>query len=286
METTMTASAGATSQDIQFHYDIGSAFYALWLDPSMTYSCAMFEEGDDLATAQTRKLDYHLRQARVGEGTRLLDIGCGWGSLMARAAERFPSSRSVGLTLSEDQKRHIEGRGLDRAEVRLQSWAELDEPEGFDAAVSIGALEHFTRAGMSAEEKVRVYRDTFKAVRAALKPGAHFSLQTIAFERMRDADLPRFIVERIFPNSMLPRPVEIMAGADRVMEFVEGRNDGLDYARTCRAWVANLDRVRDRAVALVGETRFNEYVQYLRMSAVAFEQKGFGLLRLTFRAYE
>ena len=280
----MTKNQGASAEDIQYHYDLSREFYQLFLDKTMTYSSAMFGEYDDLSAAQLRKLDYHITQAEIRPGARVLDIGCGWGSLVSRVTQQINDTQCMGLTLSKDQKSFIDERQIKGVDVRLMSWTELDETMRFDAAISVGAMEHFARPGWTSETKIAAYRSFFKKVRRALKPGRCLSLQVITFDRMQAIN--SFITQKIFPGSTLPRPVEIMAASDRVLSLVNCRNDAQDYARTCREWAARLEASKAEAIAIAGEQRTDEYIQYLRMSAAGFEQQGFGLYRLKFRAYQ
>ncbi|NHZ95345.1 hypothetical protein F2P46_06285 [Massilia sp. CCM 8734] len=111
------------------------------------------------------------------------------------------------------------------------------------------------------------------------------SLQTIVFDRMEESEFPPFITEKIFPGSMLPQQREILAASDRVLSLVNVRNDALDYARTCQEWVQRIEAAKPELITMVGADKTNEYVQYLRMSAAAFERQQFGLLRLKFRSY-
>jgi cyclopropane-fatty-acyl-phospholipid synthase len=157
--------------------------------------------------------------------------------------------------------------------------------EAYDAVVSVGAFEHFSRPEMSPDDRIVTYRNFFKKVRQVLKPGRRLSLQTIVFDRMLASEVPSFITDQIFPGSMLPRPAEIFAAADRILSLETMRNDGLDYGRTCREWAKRLDTARVDAIEMVGEKKTNEYLRYLRMSAVAFERKQFSLFRLKFSAY-
>src|SRR5947209_5725012 len=115
--------AGASPAAIQSHYDVGNDFFALWLDPEMVYSCAMFEEGDSLETAQLRKLDYHISEARATGTQTVLDIGCGWGSLLRRLAASGVEA-ATGLTLSEAQATKIRSDAVPRAFVRQENWAD------------------------------------------------------------------------------------------------------------------------------------------------------------------
>lgn len=255
--------AGADKTDIQFHYDLSRDFYRLWLDDSMTYSAAMFEDGEDLHAAQMRKLDYHLDEAEIGPGSRVLDVGCGWGSLLERASQVRGAGAMVGLTLSADQHLAVHQKDLPGCDVRLAKWSEYAPDAPFDAIICIGALEHFAQPGLSMDQKAAAYRHFFKFCRAHLAPGGRLSLQTIVFDRMQEPEFRNFITERIFPGSMLPRIPEVLAGADRVMELVKCRNDAMDYARTCRAWQSALTARSKEADALIGSQRAGEYLQFL-----------------------
>src|SRR5512139_1091542 len=161
---------------IQYHYDVGNEFYALWLDHFMQYSCAYFPTGaEDLDTAQERKLDLICRKLRLQPGERLLDMGCGWGGLVRYAAERY-GVQAVGITLSERQAAYagemIARAGLaDRVAVRLQDYREVhDEP--FDKIVSVGMFEHVGRSQMP---------EYFAQAQRLLRPGGLFLNHGIAY---------------------------------------------------------------------------------------------------------
>src|SRR5262245_37948983 len=115
---------GASAAAIQAHYDVGNAFYRLWLDPGMVYSAALWDSPEDtreLAWAQQNKIDFHLRNAGVPPAKSFLDIGCGWGGVL-RSGLALGATRAVGLTLSEEQAQHVRSLGLPGAEVRLENW--------------------------------------------------------------------------------------------------------------------------------------------------------------------
>ena len=276
---------GGTAAAIRHHYDVGNAFYALWLDETLTYSCALWHEGDDpidLAAAQRRKLDYHLEAAGAARAHHLLDIGCGWGSLLERALARHDEIESAtGLTLSDAQLDHIAGRGIPRLHVRKESWIDHKPALKYDSIVSIGAFEHFASPGATAEEKLGIYREFFQKCRSWLRPDGALSLQTIAYGTLTPAEMPAFISVQIFPDSDLPRPHEIVQASSETFEVVQLRNDREQYARTCELWYKNLHRRRPQAVAIVGEDRVAKYEKYLRMSAFGFNTGRIGLLRLT-----
>src|ERR1700710_1071734 len=200
-------------EDVQAHYDLSDDFFALFLDPSRTYSCAYFERDDmTLAEAQQAKVDLALGKLGLQPGMTLLDVGCGWGSTMMRAIERYDVN-VVGLTLSENQKAHVEtvfakldGQGSTRSKrVLLQGWEQFDEP--VDRIVSIGAFEHF---GFDR------YTDFFNMAYAALPDDGVMLLHTITaltLPQMADRKIPltfevarfvKFILTEIFPGGRLP----------------------------------------------------------------------------------
>lgn len=200
-------------EKVQTHYDLSDDFFELFLDPTRTYSCAYFECDDmSLEEAQIAKVDLALRKCDLRPGMTLLDIGCGWGSTMMRAAERY-DVHVIGPTLSRNQYEHVSGllsgmsSGGRTAEVRLQGWEEFDEP--VDRIVSIGAFEHFRR---------QRYDTFFDRASRILPDDGRMLLHTIVghsraqFEAMKvpvtreDALFLRFIMREIFPGRTAPRP--------------------------------------------------------------------------------
>jgi cyclopropane-fatty-acyl-phospholipid synthase len=271
--------AGASAAAIQAHYDEGDAFFVSFLDPTMTYSCAMFADEDaDLAVAQTAKLDWHLDQARVREDVRLLDIGCGWGALLQRAHAR--GAIPHGLTLSAAQYAHVRAADCG-ARVALQSWAEHSGV--YDALVSIGAFEHFAQPGLTREARVALYRTFFARAASWLPPGGRLSLQTMAYPEWfvrahYDASsFGAFVRERIFPESDLPTLSEIVEASAPAFALVLLRDDRLDYAATLRAWLRNL---REHGADQRHAARAKELAHYFTISKGAFELGALRLLRL------
>jgi cyclopropane-fatty-acyl-phospholipid synthase len=278
-----TTIAGASRAAIEFHYDLGAPFFALWLGNDLTYSCALFEAGDDLDAAQRRKIDHHARESGAIGARRVLDVGCGWGSTMRRLVECHGVGHVTGLTLSRDQGSWIAARRLPRATVLLEGWQQHAPAEPYDAIVSIGAFEHFVGRGLPRARKVEAYRAFFTRCRDWLRPGGRMSLQTIAYGSLRPEQISAFITSDVFPESELPSLGEIADAADGVFEITRVRNDRADYARTCRAWAGRLREQRDAAIRLVGEARVATYERFLRMSAAGFELGGLVLLRISLR---
>lgn len=277
---------GASAEAIQHHYDVGNEFYQLWLDDTVTYSCALWEGAEDksdLTTAQRRKIDYHVRAAHAAHARAVLDIGCGWGSVVKELVTARGVARAVGLTLSEAQARYVRAMNLPGVEVRLESWAAHEPEHPYDAIISIGAFEHFASPGYSVEKKLQVYRDFFVRCRAWLGGKGHLSLQTIAYATMAPEEASAFVQNEIFPQSELPRLGEIVSASEGLFEIVSLRNDRLDYARTCEQWLHRLRANRTAACALVSDEVFARYETYLKLSAVGFRMGKICLLRLAMR---
>ena len=252
---------------VRHHYDVSNRFYELLLGPSLVYSCAYFERPhDSLEGAQERKLELICRKLHLRPGERLLDIGCGWGSLVLHAAQHH-GVRALGVTLSEPQaelaRSRIEAAGLaDRVEVRVLDYREVDE-EPFDKIASVGMYEHVGRSQF----------DTYvAAVRRLLRPGGLFLNHGITRLNARPRRGPTFIGRYVFPDGEL-HPVNDIVGALEGGGFeirdVESLRE--HYSLTLRRWVANLAAHRDAAIAEVGEERERVWRLYMLASAQGFE---------------
>jgi cyclopropane-fatty-acyl-phospholipid synthase len=266
-------------EDVQAHYDLSDEFFALFLDPTRTYSCAYFEREDmSLEEAQYAKVDLSLGKLGLQPGMTLLDIGCGWGTTIVRALERYDVN-VVGLTLSRNQQAHVQRR-LDShpstrsKRVLLQGWEQFDEK--VDRIVSIGAFEHFGRDR---------YPDFFKMAYEALPDHGVMMLHTIirpSDEDFAERGLPitmtkirfmKFIMDEIFPGGDLPQ-------AKGVVEHAERAGFGLDryqplrlhYARTLDTWSAALEARRDEAIAIQSEEVYDRYMKYLTGCADLFRE--------------
>jgi cyclopropane-fatty-acyl-phospholipid synthase len=295
-EFSMEASCtqGASPEAIQHHYDVGNDFYRLWLDPTLTYSCALWndDDGDDmLEIAQRRKIEHHSQWAHAKGAERVLDIGCGWGAVLKHLVEEQSVRHAVGLTLSRQQAEWIGSFHHPGIEVRQESWMEHDPAEPYDAVISIGAFEHFARPEWDEEQKVAAYRDFFARCHRWLRPGGRLALQTIAYgdvdpAQVRTSSQVRFIVQEIFPESELPTLAQIIQACDGLFEVVALRNDRENYERTCRVWCSRLTAQRRQAVATAGADVVARYVRYLRLSAAAFQLGQTCLLRCAFRRFD
>ena len=279
---------GASAEAIRHHYDLSNEFYALWLDETLTYSCALYHDSspdEPLADAQRRKLDYHASQACTGDVGRVLDVGCGWGSMMRRLIDCHNVSSAVGLTLSLAQAEAMRALGDECIEVRIENWIDHEPDAPYGAIISIGAFEHFAGYAMKRAERVAAYREFFSAGRRWLVPGGRLSLQTITKgsnlkpSRGMVRDM-LFIIDRIFPGSELPRIAEIFEATEGLFELISARNDPDDYARTCRTWQQNLVANRAGAESIVGAETVADYRRYLGAAADAFTKRHLGLVRI------
>ncbi len=282
----MQRNRGASKEAIQYHYDVGNDFYAAWLDESMSYSAAIWPEAGaaiDLRQAQERKLDWHIEGSKLGHQRRLLDIGCGWGGLIQRAAETKGFSQAVGLTLSEAQAAWIAEQQRDRrVTIEVAPWQAYQVIDPFDAIISIGAFEHFARPGMTRAQKIDSYRAFFAFCAEALSPGGTLSLQTIVWmeiEAGREADnLPA----DFFPESDLPYVSEVIQAAEEVFHLTRFHNRPRDYSKTLRAWLKGISDQRESLIADHGEAVVMRYMTFFTRFVFGFDRNAIGLTRMKF----
>jgi cyclopropane-fatty-acyl-phospholipid synthase len=249
-------------ENIAAHYDLGNDFYAAWLDETMTYSSARFARRDDaLEDAQRRKMALLLDRLALNPGDRLLEIGCGWGSLAIAAAKRGASV--VGLTLSEEQKawadRAIAGAGFaDRIEIRLQDYREIDEC--FDAIASVEMVEAVGE---------RWWGAYFDSIARNLRPGGRAALQFISIDPALFGGYAAntdFIQTYIFPGGMLADEPRFEALAkERGMSWQDRDGFGLDYAETLMRWRDRYNAAVERGSLPGFDERFHNLWRYYLM---------------------
>jgi cyclopropane-fatty-acyl-phospholipid synthase len=254
-------SVRGASRNIRAHYDVGNEFYQLWLDPSMTYSSAIFTEGDDdLERAQTRKYDRAL--SRLSDGEQVLEIGCGWGGFAERAAD---SGRHVtGLTISPSQKGYAEARLDGRADIRLQDYRKTEGV--FDNIVSIEMIEAVGQ---------RYWPSYFGTIKERLAEGGKALIQAITVQDSyfdiyrRSSD---YIRQYTFPGGMLLSDA-VIADQARQAGLVVKNNFafGEDYGQTCRVWAERLVAQRKKISELgYGPEFFRNWQFYLEICAASF----------------
>jgi cyclopropane-fatty-acyl-phospholipid synthase len=269
-------------EEVQAHYDLSDDFFRLFLDPTMTYSCAYWDRMRDISLeeAQIRKIDLALGKLGLRPGMTLLEVGCGWGSTMRRAIEKYDVN-VIGLTLSEHQAGHVQElfdamhTGRSRR-VLLQGWEQFEE--SVDRIVSIGAFEHF---GYDR------YDDFFAKAYRILPDDGVMLLHTITMltpQQMVERGLPmtdevasftEFIGAEIFPGGQLP-PIEMVEFHASKMGFNLKRRQSLQlhYARTLDHWAEALQARHAEAVEIQSEEVYQRYMRYLTGCADAF-RKGY-----------
>ncbi|MFF7600424.1 class I SAM-dependent methyltransferase [Streptomyces mirabilis] len=260
---------------ISHHYDVGNDFYEIVLGPSMVYSCAYWEDGGTLEDAQRDKLELIAQKLDLRPGQRLLDVGCGWGSMAIHAAREHGVS-VVGVTLSHEQaayaRKRVADEGLtDRVEIRVQDYRDVaDGP--YDAISSIGMAEH-----VGAER----YLEYAEVLYSLLKPGGRLLNHQIARPPRRDEsayDVDEFIDAYVFPDGELAPIGTTVTQLERAgFEVRDVESIREHYALTLRRWVTNLEAQWARAVALTGPGRARVWRLYMAASAVAFERNRIGV---------
>ena len=261
---------------IAHHYDVGNDFYGLVLGPSMVYSCAVWPyPGTTLEEAQSAKLDLVCRKLGLRQGMRLLDVGCGWGSLVLHAAEHY-GVRATGITLSVEQaaygRKRVADAGLaDLIEIRVQDYRDVrDGP--YDAISSIGMAEH-----VGSER----YLEYARTLHRLLRPGGRLLNHQIARRPLRDEEAYRvddFIDRYVFPDGELaPIGATVARLEDAGFEVRDVEALREHYARTLRAWVDNLQAHWAAAVAATSEGRARVWRLYMAASAVSFERNRIGV---------
>ncbi len=274
--------------DVQAHYDLSDDFFALFLDPSRTYSCAYFEpESLTLAEAQQAKIDLALGKLGLEPGMTLLDIGCGWGSTLKRALEHYDVN-VIGLTLSKNQFTHVTEL-LDSTEssrtheVRLAGWEEFDGT--VDRIVSIGAFEHF------GHER---YASFFEMAHRILPDDGKMLLHTIVSfhpEELKRRGVPllmsrvrfmHFMLTEIFPGGRLPSvPMVDEHAAQAGFRVTRHQALQLHYARTLDCWAENLVAHKDEAISLQSQEVYDRYIKYLTGCADAFREGWIDVVQFT-----
>jgi cyclopropane-fatty-acyl-phospholipid synthase len=262
-------------EHIKSHYDLSNDFFRLWLDPTMTYSCSYFERDDmTLEEAQRAKVDLALGKLNLQPGMTLLDIGCGWGSTMRRAIEKYDVN-VIGLTLSENQLAHNRQKFAEMdsprsKEVRLQGWESFNDP--VDRIVSLGAFEHFAD-GIGTYER---YTDYFKMCYDVLPDDGAMLLHSIVVPTAEEGErlglkatmsllrFIRFILTEIFPGGRLPMVSIVDEYATAAgFEITRHHHIGKNYIRTLDTWAKNLEAHKDEAIAVQSEEVYERYIKYL-----------------------
>ncbi|MBN3852636.1 class I SAM-dependent methyltransferase [Paraburkholderia sp. Ac-20340] len=282
MRRYFTHSKSTDKKAIQYHYDVSNEFYKLWLDENMVYSCAYFENGDeDLATAQIKKIDHILTKIQLQEGQTLLDIGCGWGALVLRAAQKF-GARCVGVTLSQNQfdlaTERVKAAGLgDRIEIRLQDYRDIQGQ--FDRITSVGMFEHVGRKNLPGY---------FTKVRELLADDGIAMNHGITSSDAESGETAlgggEFIDRYVFPDGELPHISLALEAAQRGgLEAVDVESLRRHYAHTLDLWADNFEARAEEAKQLVDDEKFRIWRVYLAGCAYAFEHDDVSIYQIVCR---
>jgi cyclopropane-fatty-acyl-phospholipid synthase len=273
-----------SQKNIHAHYDLGNSFYQLWLDGTMNYSSAWFDgdQAQPMVDAQHAKVRRALRMAQVQPGSRVLEIGCGWGALVEKAVTEF-NAHITGVTLSTEQLAWAQKRmgGLDKpaqVDLRLQDYRDIQDAP-FDAICSIEMVEAVGHA---------YWPTYFQSVARLLKTGGHACIQSIVID---DALFARyvgstdFIQQYIFPGGCLPCPTEFRKQAQAVgLQVVDELAFGQDYAETCRRWRTDFLAQREQVLANGFDARFMRIWEfYLAYCEAAFAQRNIDVVQFTLR---
>ena len=259
--------------NIAHHYDVSNAFYRLWLDARMVYSCAYFKtDSDTLDDAQEQKLDHICRKLRLAPGERMLDIGCGWGGLIFWAAQHY-GVEATGITLSQNQHdfvaAEIAARGLqNRVRVELRDYLDLPESVQYDKIASVGMFEHVG---------VRNFGRYFGKIYRILKPGGFVLNHGITHNALGADSLGSgigdFVEEYVFPGGELAHVSKVIEGmAAEGLEVIDAEALREHYAKTLWHWTERLEANAEAARREVGEERYRVWRIYLAGSAHAFDR--------------
>ncbi|MFJ7262122.1 SAM-dependent methyltransferase [Streptomyces globosus] len=287
---------GSSDEAIRHHYDFLGDFYRLALGPDLVYSLARWEDGDTLETAQVRKLDLHARAARAEGASRVLDVGCGWGSLMHRLTEVHGVRHVVGLNVSTSQVEYVRSREWPGCEVRLENWIDHLPDALYDAVFAIEVMEHFAGSTIRRSQRIARYRMFFERCHAWLRPGGRLAVQSNAWNargwlasmvlpaRMLDPDggprqgfrppdvrdAVRNLREglhssrRVFPECFVPTRSELVEAARGLFTVAELRDDPDDGANTLQCWMERCIAHREQGARLIGRQAVDDLIREQR----------------------
>ena len=265
-------------EDVQYHYDLGNDFFSLWLDDTMSYSCAYFQNPEDTLTrAQIQKIDHVLKKLQLRSGETLLDIGSGWGWLIIRAAQEY-GVKAMGITLSQEQlketRRRIAELGLqDKVEVELLDYRVLAEDgRTFDRIASVGMFEHVGQAN---------FPQFMLTIKKLLKEGGLTLLHTIT--HTKENPVNSWVEKYIFPGGYIPSLREVIwLLPDYDFHVIDIESLSMHYAMTLDRWAEGFDKHVDKVREMYGERFVRMWRLYLRSGAASFRAGGLDVHQILF----
>lgn len=287
----------STLEEIQVGYDVDNAFFRLWLDEKMHYSCAVF--GKDYSTlelAQLNKCRILADFAGITPDTLVLDVGCGWGSNLEYLVHNRKVRRAHGITLSPAQYDEVVSRKLPGASVWCADYRQFVPPEPYDALISIEMIDHLVSPRQQQEGRaIAIYRDYFNCLAQWIKPGGYFGFQAILRDRLprgrKDLEDLQFTANVIFPGGLNPRLEELVSALSPAWEIVELVTNRENYRRTVVEWRRRMHS--NQAIIMEkgwgqrsmsnGDTVWRNYERYLSTCIRAFENHWSSGVRMQLR---
>ncbi|EOB1387691.1 class I SAM-dependent methyltransferase [Enterococcus hirae] len=259
--------------DIHAHYDLGNDFYEMWLDPTLTYSCAYFETPEDtLEQAQINKVHHILDKLFIKDNDTLLDIGCGWGTLMFTAIKEY-NVKATGITLSEEQYNHITNRIKeehleDKCRVLLMDYRDLKD-ETFDHITSVGMFEHVGADNL---------KEYFGVIQKLLAPKGTALIHGIT--RQQGGAVNAWINKYIFTGGYIPGLAEIVTDiTDNDLQLIDLESLRRDYQLTLEHWTNNFHKVQDKVTETMGDSFYRMWDLYLQACAASFESSNIDVIQ-------
>ena len=259
--------------DIHAHYDLGNDFYEMRLDPTLTYSCAYFETPEDtLEQAQINKVHHILDKLFIKDNDTLLDIGCGWGTLMFTAIKEY-NVKATGITLSEEQYNHITNRIKeehleDKCRVLLMDYRDLKD-ETFDHITSVGMFEHVGADNL---------KEYFGVIQKLLAPKGTALIHGIT--RQQGGAVNAWINKYIFPGGYIPGLAEIVTDiTDNDLQLIDLESLRRDYQLTLEHWTNNFHKVQDKVTETMGDSFYRMWDLYLQACAASFESSNIDVIQ-------
>ena len=278
----------SSQAEIDQSYSVSNDFFKLWLDENMHYTCAVYDNDDmTLEEAQENKARFLYELAEMDETKTILDIGCGWGS-MIDVATRLGVKRADGITLSTEQVEWCKERNIDNANFILCDYALYEPEEKYDGLVSICMIDHLCSPKQAREKKaVQIYREYFNRLAEWVEPGAPFAFQAILTDKLprNRADLEdlAFTADVIFPGGRNPRLEELIMALRPKWEVEQLWMRRMHYRETTNEWWNRLKAHEAEIRAGWGDIVYDDYDRYLRTCVTAFDKYWSGLVQMKLR---